>query len=324
MTDTPDSPDSPGSPRKRPNLAETLESRVVAPTSRIADKIIPDKLDANRIMRETPVLDQLTDQLDRTRRLLAGDAEEAAEAALARFGDDANIEARIAVELAVTEPLASPERFPEAHRIAIRALEVLDREGSRDPKVPNLGPLSVVVEFVVEYVAEYIVKSYAQDVANTMKRVYTRREAQCPPEHPARRLLSRARIEMDRIAPGYGGGGFGPLAFVFGGILVPVLASAGKSLGAIAVTKPLILSGLGLLFILSLALSSMVLQGASIAHRRSRLIMQQPLAALWETIGHAGNPPEDDAVELATFAVIFTALLWFVVPAVIAVLYFLL
>jgi hypothetical protein len=75
-------------------------------------------------------------------------------------------------------------------------------------------------------VAEYIVKSYAQDIANGMKRLYTRREAQCPPDLPERRILARARMEMDRIAPGYGGGGFGPLAFVFGGIFIPLLASA--------------------------------------------------------------------------------------------------
>ncbi len=314
-----DPSDPSGSPRGQQNLTGTGEARATTPAGRIVDR-----LDPNRLIRETPILDQLTDQLDRTRRLLAGDAEEAAEAALARFGDDASMEARIAVELAVTDSLASPERFPEAHRIVIRALEVLDREGSRNPRVPNLGPLSVVVEFVVEYVARYIVKSYAQDVANTMKRIYTRREAQAPPRDPSRYLLARSRADMDRIAPGYGGGGFGPLAFVFGGILVPVLASAGKSLGAVPFTKPLIIGGLALLFVLSLALSSIVLQGASIAHRRSRLIMQQPLAALWETIGHVGDPPEDDAVQLATFAVIFTALLWFVVPAGIAVLYFLL
>ena len=313
-----------GAPGKKPTIAEAIESRVVAPTTRIADKIIPDRLDPNRLMRETPVLDQLTDQLDRTRRLLSGDAEQAAEAALDRFGDTAGIEARIAVELAVTEPLASPERFPEAHRLAVHALEVLDREGSRDPKVPNLGPLNAVVEFVVGYVDDYIVKSYAQDIANTMRRLYTRREAQSPPDQPARRALARARVEMDRIAPGYGGGGFGPLAFVFGGVLLPVFASAARSFGAIPVTKPLIIGSLGLLFILSLALSSMFLQGAAVAHRRSKLIMQQPLAALWETIGHAGNPPEDDAIQLATVAVIFTALVWFVLPAVIAALYFLL
>ena len=307
--------------RRKPKVAGAIESGIVAPTQRIAEKLMPDRLSPDRLIHETPVLDQLTGQLDRTRRLLAGDAEEAAEAALARFSDTEGIGAHIAIELAAMDPLAAPDRFPEAHRIALRALEVLDREGSRDPHVPNLGPFSVVVEYVVETVAQYIVKSYAQDIANALKRLYTRREAQCPPGLPERRILARARMEMDRIAPGYGGGGFGPLAFVFGGIFIPLLASAAKSLGGISVSKPLLIGGLGFLFLFSLALSSMLLQGASMAHRRSRLIMEQPLAALWETIGHAGNPPEDDAVSLATVAVIVTALIWFVLPAAGAILF---
>lgn len=311
-------------PRRRKPVAQAIESGVVAPTARIADRLIPDRLAPERRMHETPVLDQLTDQLERTRRLLAGDAEEAAEAALARFSDREGIEARIAAELAASDPLAAPDRFAGAHRLALRALEVLDREGSRDPRVPNLGPLSVIVEYFVGAVAQYIVKSYTQDVATTMKRLYARREAQCPPELPERRLLARARMEMDRIAPGYGGGGFGPLAFVFGGILIPLLASASKSLGGLPISRSLTIGGLALLFIVSLGLSSMLLQGAAIAHRRSRLIMQKPLAALWETLGHAGDPPEDDAVSLATIAVVVTTLVWFIIPAAGGAVYFLL
>lgn len=305
---SPNPPEAAPAPTPRPAAAGTTES--------LAGRLVPD-----RLIHETPVLDQLTDQLDRTRRLLAGDAEEAAESALARFAEREGVSAHIAVELAAMEPLAAPERFPEAHRIACRALEVLDREGPRDPRVPRLGPATVVVEYVVETVAAYIVKSYVQDVANAMRRLYARREAQCPPDRPERRVLARARMEMERIAPGYGGGSFGPMAFVFGGILIPLLASAGKSLGGISPSKPLLIGSLAVLFVFSLALSSMLMQGAAQAHRRSRQIMNQPLAALWETIGHAGNPPEDDAVTIATVAVIFTAVLWFILPALGGVLF---
>ena len=51
--------------------------------------------------------------------------------------------------------------------------------------------------------------------------------------------------------------------------------------------------------------------------------MDAPLRALWETVGNAGNPPEDDSVLYATVAITITALLWFVLPGAIAAVYFL-
>ena len=82
------------------------------------------------------LLDELSDQFGRTRRLLTGDVDEAAAQVLARLGGQSEVEARIAAALASRLPLAYPERFAEAHRTVMRALEVLDREGSRDPTVP--------------------------------------------------------------------------------------------------------------------------------------------------------------------------------------------
>jgi len=66
-----------------------------------------------------------------------------------------------------------------------------------------------------------------------------------------------------------------------------------------------------------------MLRGAAVAHRRAQLVMQRPLAALWETIGHAGAPPQDAGRMYATVAIVLTALVWFVIPAVAAVLFFL-
>src|SRR5204863_6420728 len=120
----------------------------------------------------------------------------AAERALASFAGEAELEVRIAAELAITAPLAHPDHFPEAHRLVMRALEVLDREGSRNPRVDGrLGPLRPLVQFGAEYVAEYIVKSYAQSVVGSLKKLYSRRETQCAPDLPARRMLARARVE---------------------------------------------------------------------------------------------------------------------------------
>ncbi|MBA4179958.1 MAG: hypothetical protein C0506_05150 [Anaerolinea sp.] len=271
------------------------------------------------------LLDELTDQLERTRRLLRGETEEAAEAALARFSGQAEVEARIAAELAVSAPLAQPDRFGEAHRLAMRAVEVLEREGSRSPRVPRLGPLRPVVEAGAEYIAEYIVKSYAENIVTSLKKLYARREAQCAPQAPERRLIAHARLEMDRVAPTYSGGGLGAPFLLLGGLLVPLVASVTQYAGAIDFANRWVLfGGLGVLSVLFFLLSGMLLAGASVARRRSKLIMHQPLAALWETVGHAGRPPEDDATLFALAALILTAMLWFVLPAAGAVIYFVL
>lgn len=262
------------------------------------------------------ILDELTEQLDRTRRLLMGSPDEAAARALERLGGETEVEARIAAELAATAPLAHPEHFPGAHRLTMRALEVLEREGSRNPKVGRLGPLAPIARIGVEFVAEYIVKSYAQSIAGRLRTLYARREAQSPPEAPERRMLARARMEMDRVAPGFGGGGVGAPILVAGGAAVPLLASFAQSVGAIPFSNRLLqVVGVALLLLLFLGLSSVLLRGAAVAHRRSQLIMQQPLAALWEAIGHAGSPPEDDSVTFATVAIVLTAVVWFVLPA---------
>jgi len=85
------------------------------------------------------ILDELTDQLDRTFRLLRGDADEAADLAFARVRIDTTAEAGLLNELAERAPLEHPDRFTDAHRLAMHALEVLDRDGWRHPRLPRLG-----------------------------------------------------------------------------------------------------------------------------------------------------------------------------------------
>lgn len=269
------------------------------------------------------LLDDLTEQLDRTRRLLRGDSEEAAEAALAKFSGQAEVEARIVAELAVTRPLAQPDRFGEAHRLVMRAIEVLDREGYRSPQVRGVGPLKPLMAAGAEFIAAYIVKSYTQSIIGSLKNLYSRRETQSPVDSPERRALARARMEMERVAPSFSGGGLGAPLLVVGGVVFPLFASVTQYFGAIDFTNRFLLfGGLAFLFVLFFLLSGMLLGGASVARRRSRLIMQKPLAALWETIGHAGNPPEDDSTLFALVALFLTAALWFVLPAIGAVVYF--
>ncbi|MEX0782857.1 MAG: hypothetical protein WD557_09420 [Dehalococcoidia bacterium] len=263
------------------------------------------------------VVDQITDQLDRTVSLLRGSANEAAERALARLGGQQEVETRIAAELADRAPLAEPERFLEAHQLAMHALEVLDRDGFRDPPVPPwLGPLRPVAKFATEFVAEFIVKSYAQSIVERLRSLYARREVQCGRGTLQRTLLAGRRVEMDRLALIYKGGGLGAPALLGAGALIPVFASVTGYAGAVEWTgRPILITALVVMFLLLVASGWLLLNGAAVARRRSQLIMAAPLAALWQTVGRAGNPPEDDAVLYATIAVVLTTLVWIVIPA---------
>lgn len=263
------------------------------------------------------LLDELTAQFERTRQLLRTSPEAVAARALERLGGQAEVEARIAVQLAREAPLAFPDRFGEAHRQAIRALEVLDREGFTSPPVRGFGPLNGLLEPAVEFVAEYIVRSYAESVAGRLRALYARREAQAPPSTGERTLLARARVEMDRLSPGFSGGGLLAPLLLVGGLLVPALAGAGNVIGGVPLGSPaVVLPGLALLFVAFYVLSAVLLQGAAVARRRSRLIMSAPLAALWETVGEAGHPPEDDSTMFGAVAVLLTALAWVILPVI--------
>ena len=265
------------------------------------------------------LLDELTDQLDRTRRLLTGSPADAAERALGRIGGASEADARFASELALSAPLAAVERFEEAHRLVMRAVEVLDRDGFRDPPVVAIGPLRPIAKPAVEFVARFIVRSYTKGLVDDLARLYTQRESQSVPGSPERRSLARARIDAERLAPSYSGGGIGAPLLLAAGATIPALASLGQQVGGVDVSARWVLVGVAVPLLLFVMLSWLLLRGAAVARHRSQLIMRQPITALWETIGRAGDPPEDDSILFATIAIVLTALVWFALPALIGV-----
>ena len=56
------------------------------------------------------------------------------------------------------------------------------------------------------------------------------------------------------------------------------------------------------------------LYSAGVARRRIRLSTDQPLRALWETIGACGNPPKDSSYDFAVYAIVLLVLAWVLVP----------
>ena len=243
---------------------------------------------------------------------------------LGRLGGSTAVEQRILAEMQVELPLANPADFLPAHRKVMRSLEILDRDGTREPRLPRLGPLTPLFGAGVEFVATYIVKSYAATVANRLRDLYTRRESQCPPETEARTLYRKSRLEMDRVTPGFAGGGRGAPLLLAGGISAPLLAAAARYFGAIEWSSRAVLgTGVAIMFLLLLAITAIMFAAAGVAHRRSRLVLEAPLARLYDAMGHAGEPPRDSSVQIATIAVVLTVVAWVVLPALGAALYFL-
>jgi hypothetical protein len=245
-----------------------------------------------------------------------------AERVLAGLTPSSPREEEAARELVDRRVLLRPAAFEEAHRSVVKALEVYDRHGWRSPALPTwLGPLRPVARRAVELVTRYIVRAYARDVGRQMRRLYERREAQCAPDAPERRPLARARIAMARLEPDLGGGQAGLPRFLVGGAAISGLASVGRQLGdldgRLAIGIPAITA-----FAVFAAISWVLVHGAGVAHRRTGLILRAPLAALWDAVGNCGRPPQDDSTTIAAVGIVITAVAWFVVPLVVAFLFY--
>jgi hypothetical protein len=164
------------------------------------------------------------------------------------------------------------------------------------------------------------VRGYVADIVRALARLYARRESQSLTGSPERRMLARARIQTDRLALGYRGGNFPLPTVLIGGAAVPVLASVARRFGALKGAGPIpIIAGGLLLALVFAALAWVLLQGAGLAHRRIHVALRPSLAALYETIGHCGVPPQDESATIAIAAIALTALAWFVLPVAIAV-----
>src|SRR3989440_1954620 len=266
------------------------------------------------------ILDEVTQQLATTFQLLSGDPDEAAERALAEIGVDTRTEAGLLGEIAAAGPLAHPDRFEQSHRLVMRALEVLDRDGWKHPVLRRLGPFSEAAAGAVQFVARTIVRGHVSNVVHALSRLYARRESQSQTASAERRMLARARIQADRLTLGYKGGSLPLPTVLIGGAAVPVLASIARQFGAVKGQGPLLIVPLGVILAIVFALLAWVLlQGAGLAHRRIKVALDPSLAALYETIGHCGNPPRDDSAAIAAAPIAPTALARVGVPIAVAV-----
>jgi hypothetical protein len=266
------------------------------------------------------VFDDVDDWLNRVQLVDEGDEE------IANFLDGLDLhgpqEREMLEELARKAPLAQPERFPQAHRRAVEALETLGRHGYRSAVLPRWLKPAAFFRFFVELVARYVVVSHLRNVSTQMRNLYWLRAFETPEGTPERRMLNRAGLEAQGLRVVFKRREIGLPSFVIGGVLVPLLLTLvrllqGLSLDTWWASTIVALVGVLIVFLIS----TVVLRGAAMASRRTRLATRAPLQTLWDVIGSAGRPPRDQSKKFAVVAIVVTTLTWFVIPAVIALVF---
>ena len=273
--------------------------------------------------REHPaksVFDDVDDWLDRIQLVDEGDEE------IGNFLDSLDLhgpqEREMLEELARKAPVARPGDFPVAHRRAITALETLGRHGYRSAALPRWLKPPMFFRFFVELVARYVVVSHLRNVSTQIRNLYWLRAFETPENTPERRMLNRAGLEAQGLRVVFKRREIGLPSFVIGGVLVPLLLTLFRLIQGLSLDTwwaSTIVALVGALIVFLIA--TVVLRGAAMASRRIRLATRAPLQTLWDVIGSAGKPPRDQSKKFAVVAIVVTTLMWFVVPAVIAIVF---
>jgi hypothetical protein len=260
------------------------------------------------------ILDQLTDRLD-TLRLLREDDPQRADVMLEQFGAAGRVESEMLAELGQLRPLRIPERFPEAHRTAMRAVEVFDRNAGRPPSSLRAGPLARMASPVVQLLIHTVVRNYQRSVLDHLRTLYALREANSVVGSADHRMLGRARRQLDRVTEDLSRRSGGLPAFLVGGAALSVVSS---SIQEVIRSRIVLLVVAGVTALLAIGAFWCVLTAAAIARRRTRIALDAPLRALYATIGSAGDPPRDRSRDFVVYAVLLLVLGWVVVPAALA------
>lgn len=262
----------------------------------------------------TQVPELLLDQID-SLRVLRADTDEEKGALLEQIGGKGVVEQEMVVQMAAVRPLQYPDRFEEAHRMTMRAVEVLDRNGQRPAVLPRLGPLRPVATWLVQLVTRWIVRNHLSRLLGRIGGLYERREANSAWSAPEHAMLRRARLDARRVQAGMSGKALGLPTFLLGGAFLGSIASALQSVAraALDTRAGVIVLSIVVMGVLA-ALSWVALYSAGVARRRIRLSTDQPVKALWETIGAAGKPPRDESYNFAAYAIALLLLSWIVIP----------
>lgn len=273
----------------------------------------PKPSDADKLS-VSAVPDLLLDQIDAL-RVLRADTDAEKGRLLEQIGGKGVVEQEIVRQMSAIKPLHRPDRFEEAHRMMMRSIEILDRNGARPAAVSHIGPLRPIGQWMVQLVSRWIVRSHLNRLMSHVCSLYEKREANSAWGTPEHSMLRRARLDARRVQAGMSRQTIGLPAFLLGGAFITSIASAVQSVARSALdsTAGVIVMAVVLMVVL-VALSWVALYSAGVSRRRIRLSTDQPIKALWETIGAAGRPPRDESYNFAVYAIILLVLSWIVVP----------
>lgn len=262
------------------------------------------------------LLDELGEQLERFRLLRKSD-EAATDSVLDKLGAQSGVDRDIILQLSAQRPLGKPERFDEAHALAFRSIEVLDRNGARKVPTPRrIGPLRPLAETTIGWVCRFIVRQHQAQLVDSITDLYDRRLAWCAADDPNRMRLFKASRDAHRVKDTYKSNPIGVPAFLVGGAAISGLGTAVRAAVDLAFgNRAAAIVGVTLVTVLFAAVAWVILRGAAVARRRIKLTVERPAEALWETIGRAGDPPQDQARAFALYGIVLTAVSWLVVPA---------
>lgn len=256
----------------------------------------------------------LLDRLDTLKVLRAETAEEKGRL-LEELGGHGKPEQDIVNQISKPRPLWRPDRFEQAHHLTMRAIEVLDRNGARPAKLPPLGPLAPVAQWGVQQVNQWIVRSHQNTIVEHVRELYERREANAVWGSPEHRMLRRARINAEQVETGFKRKTLGLPTFLLGGAFISGVFGTLQSVVRSALDSRLgVVIFATVLFLVLAALAWVAVYAAAISRRRIRLAVDQPLRALYETIGACGDPPKDQSYNFAAYAIVLFSLAWIVVP----------
>lgn len=261
------------------------------------------------------LLDELTERLD-TLRLFNEQDESSADAVLERFGSQGPVEDTMLHELSGTAPLRHPDRFEEAHRRTMRALEVFDRNATKPPSKLRIAkflkrPASKAVQLLIIVV----VRTHQKRAIGSIRALYALRESNAVVGSPEHAMLQNARNQMDVLIPDLTKPTNGLPTFLATGAIISGTVSLVQRGLQHEVGRAIIAA---CFLIVAIASFWCVLRAAALARRRTRIALDATLLALWETIGDAGSPPKDQSRMFATAAAVILVLVWIVLPILVA------
>ena len=246
--------------------------------------------------------------------LRAGDIEQRSRI-LREIPGTSQVDRDIVTQIADVPVLLRPDEFEEAHRAYVHALEVLDRNGNRAPKLPRLGPLKPVANLTVSLIIRWIITNYKNTVRTRVRRLYELRECYAEYGSDAYRMLRRARVQATLLERDLRGNPLGVPSFLVGGaVLSAIISVLQKSVGS-ALDSAVGLTVVAIVFSLVVGgVAWSLLRAAAIARQRIYLATEQPMTHLWQVIGNCGNPPRDQSYDLALVAGGLLVLSWIGLP----------